>query len=85
MSDVQIKALRNGPLEVSGQVNVSDSAGVQRPVDEDPIYLSVRSLGQQALHPGPQEGRLPGDVPAWRPVCRPRQIAVVVELPSGDL
>lgn len=39
MSDVQIKALKNGPLEVSGQVNVSDSAGVQRPVDEDPIYL----------------------------------------------
>jgi CDGSH-type Zn-finger protein len=39
MSDVQIKALRNGPLEVSGQVKVSDSAGVQRPVDDDPIYL----------------------------------------------
>lgn len=39
MSDVQIKALKNGPLEVSGQVNVSDSAGVQRPADEDPIYL----------------------------------------------
>ena len=39
MSDVQIKALKNGPLEVSGQVKVSDSAGVQRPVDDEPIYL----------------------------------------------
>ena len=39
MSDVQIKALKNGPLEVSGQVKVSDAAGVPRPVDDDPIYL----------------------------------------------
>ena len=39
MSDVQIKALKNGPLEVSGHVDVTDSAGVQRPVEENPIYL----------------------------------------------
>lgn len=39
MSDTRIKALKNGPLEVSGPVEVTDSAGARRPVDEDPIYL----------------------------------------------
>jgi CDGSH-type Zn-finger protein len=39
MSDVRIKALKNGPLEVSGPIQVTDSAGVPRPAEEDPIYL----------------------------------------------
>jgi CDGSH-type Zn-finger protein len=39
MSEVQIKALKNGPLEVSGPFAVTDSAGVQRPVEEQPTYL----------------------------------------------
>jgi hypothetical protein len=39
MGDIRIKALKNGPLEVSGPLELTDSAGVQRPIDEDPIYL----------------------------------------------
>jgi CDGSH-type Zn-finger protein len=39
MSDTRIKALKNGPLEVSGPVEVTDSAGALGPVEEDPIYL----------------------------------------------
>lgn len=39
MAEVCIKALKNGPLEVSGPVDVQDAAG--KPVDggESPIYL----------------------------------------------
>jgi CDGSH-type Zn-finger protein len=39
MSEVRIKALKNGPLEVGGSVEVTDSAGARRTVEEDPIYL----------------------------------------------
>ena len=39
MSDTRIKAFKNGPLEVSGPVGVTDSAGAPQPVEEDPIYL----------------------------------------------
>ena len=39
MNEVQIKALKNGPLEVAGPVEVTDSSGGARPVTEDPIYL----------------------------------------------
>jgi CDGSH-type Zn-finger protein len=39
MSQVRIKALKNGPLEVTGTVEVSDASGALRPSDEDPIYL----------------------------------------------
>jgi len=39
MDDVLVKAIKNGPLEVSGQVQITDSAGAVRPSDESPIYL----------------------------------------------
>ncbi len=39
MAEVRIKALRNGPLEVSGAVELVGSDGQNRPVDEQPIYL----------------------------------------------
>jgi CDGSH-type Zn-finger protein len=38
MSDVRIKALKNGPLEVRGPLELTDAAMVQRPINEDPIY-----------------------------------------------
>jgi CDGSH-type Zn-finger protein len=39
MSQVRIKAIKNGPLEVAGAVEVIDGTGAVRPLDEDPIYL----------------------------------------------
>jgi CDGSH-type Zn-finger protein len=39
MSQVQIKALRNGPYEVTGPIELIDPAGAQRELDEDPVYL----------------------------------------------
>jgi CDGSH-type Zn-finger protein len=39
MAEVTIKALRNGPYEVSGPVRVTDFEGAGYPAEEDPIYL----------------------------------------------
>ena len=39
MTQVQIRAIRNGPLEVAGAVQVTDATGSARSCDEDPIYL----------------------------------------------
>lgn len=39
MADVRIRALKDGPLEVSGTVEVVDADGTPRPADEAPIYL----------------------------------------------
>jgi len=39
MGTVQIKALKNGPLEVNGEVEVRDPTGTVLPTEEDPIYL----------------------------------------------
>jgi len=39
MAEVRIKALKNGPLEVTGSVDVLDADGSTKPAGEDPIYL----------------------------------------------
>jgi CDGSH-type Zn-finger protein len=39
MAEVRIKPLKNGPLEVSGGVDVVDADGNTKPGTEDPIYL----------------------------------------------
>ena len=39
MSQVRIRALKNGPLEVAGPVGLTDSSGAERDTSEDPIYL----------------------------------------------
>jgi len=39
MAEVRIKALKNGPYEVKGAVDVVDSDGTPKPGNEDPIYL----------------------------------------------
>lgn len=39
MADVTIRALKNGPYEVSGKVDVVDFEGASYPVSDDPIYL----------------------------------------------
>ena len=39
MADTSIKALKNGPLEVSGAVQLLDGDGKPMPAAEDPIYL----------------------------------------------
>jgi len=39
MSQVVIKALKNGPLEVTGAVEVASSSGAPLPTTDDPIYL----------------------------------------------
>lgn len=39
MADVKIRALRNGPYEVSGTVDVLDVAGAAYPPEGGPIYL----------------------------------------------
>jgi CDGSH-type Zn-finger protein len=49
MSEVRIKALKNGPLEVAGAVTLTDSSGVLRPIEEDPVYLC--RCGQSANKP----------------------------------
>lgn len=49
MADVTVKALRNGPLEVSGSVQVLDIGGTPYPAEEGPIYLC--RCGQSANKP----------------------------------
>lgn len=39
MAEVKIRALKNGPLEVSGAVDVLDLAKQPYPPEESPIYL----------------------------------------------
>ena len=39
MAEVRIRALKNGPYEVSGAVDVVDAQGNPTPSNEDPIYL----------------------------------------------
>ena len=39
MAEVRIKALKNGPYEVNGAVDLIDSDGQQKPEGDDPIYL----------------------------------------------
>lgn len=39
MAEVRIKPLKNGPLEVSGRVDLVDSQGNATSGGEDPIYL----------------------------------------------
>ena len=39
MADIRIKTLKNGPLEVTGPVQLLDADGNPKPAAEDPIYL----------------------------------------------
>jgi 3-phenylpropionate/trans-cinnamate dioxygenase ferredoxin subunit len=39
MADVSIKALKNGPYEVTGTVELQDADGKAKPSGDDPIYL----------------------------------------------
>jgi CDGSH-type Zn-finger protein len=39
MAEVRIKPLKNGPLEVSGTVEILDADGKPKPADESPFYL----------------------------------------------
>jgi len=39
MADVKIRAMRNGPYEVSGTVDLLDVAGAAYPAEDGPIYL----------------------------------------------
>jgi CDGSH-type Zn-finger protein len=39
MSEVHIKAIPNGPYEVTGPIELVDPAGVQRTLDGEPVYL----------------------------------------------
>ena len=49
MAEVRIKPLKNGPLEVSGQVDLVDAGGQAKAAVEDPIYLC--RCGQSANKP----------------------------------
>jgi len=49
MAEVRIRPLKNGPLEVSGLVDVVDRDGNPKPAGEDPIYLC--RCGQSANKP----------------------------------
>ena len=49
MGDVRIKALKNGPLEVAGPIDLADAAGTAIPAGDDPIYLC--RCGQSANKP----------------------------------
>ena len=49
MAEVRIKPLKNGPLEVSGQVEIVDPTGQPKAAAEDPIYLC--RCGQSANKP----------------------------------
>lgn len=46
---VTIRALKNGPYEVSGRPRVADFEAAAYPVDEDPIYLC--RCGRSATKP----------------------------------
>ena len=39
MADATIRALKNGPYEVSGRMEVIDFEGASYPLSDDPIYL----------------------------------------------
>jgi CDGSH-type Zn-finger protein len=39
MAEVRIKALKNGPYEVKGPVDLVHSDGQTKPAADDPIYL----------------------------------------------
>jgi CDGSH-type Zn-finger protein len=39
MANVIIKPLKNGPLEVTGAVELLDADGTPKPPGDDPIYL----------------------------------------------
>jgi CDGSH-type Zn-finger protein len=39
MADVRIKILKNGPLEISGAVELVNADGTPRPANDDPVYL----------------------------------------------
>ena len=39
MGDVRIRPLKNGPLEVSGKVDLVDASGNTQPAGEETIYL----------------------------------------------
>ena len=39
MAEVRIKALKNGPYEVKGTVDLIDGDGQAKPPGEDPTYL----------------------------------------------
>ena len=39
MANVRIKPLKNGPLEVSGAVELLDADGNPKPAGDDPVYL----------------------------------------------
>jgi CDGSH-type Zn-finger protein len=39
MPEVHIRPLKNGPLEVSGTVELVDAQGRAKPAPEDPVYL----------------------------------------------
>jgi CDGSH-type Zn-finger protein len=39
MAEVRIKALKNGPYEVKGPVDLVDSDGQAKPEADDPVYL----------------------------------------------
>ena len=49
MAQVRIKALKNGPLEVSGAIELVGSDGETRPADEETIYLC--RCGQSSTKP----------------------------------
>jgi CDGSH iron-sulfur domain-containing protein 3 len=49
MAEVRIKALKNGPYEVKGAVDLVDSDGQAKPEADDPIYLC--RCGQSANKP----------------------------------
>ena len=39
MAEVRVRPLKNGPLEVSGSVEIVDAQGNPKPAPEDPVYL----------------------------------------------
>jgi CDGSH-type Zn-finger protein len=49
MADVRIRPLKNGPLEVSGPVDLVDAQGSPKAPSEDPVYLC--RCGQSANKP----------------------------------
>ncbi len=49
MTQPRIKALKNGPLEVAGPIDVCDATGAPYSTSDDPIYLC--RCGQSANKP----------------------------------